>query len=129
MAQEKPRFAFPNVIAVEQLSERGRANLASNPKLVKQVLNHAVKGAINHEGKWDQNPGGPWPIEKLRTGTYKVSHNWGYYNLSLSVSMVDAGSVKIVECASTYFIVETYTNGRLTDAPFMFTLTKVISPR
>jgi hypothetical protein len=121
---------FPHVIVVESLSEQGRANLAGNPKLAAQVANLAATGEVHKEGKtWVKNPGGEWPIEKLSIGKYRVTHNWGYFNLSLSVQIaMSRGTVKILENAPLYFVVETYVDGALTDAPFVFTLTKVISP-
>ena len=119
----------PDVIVVENLSEQGRANLANNPKLVAQLTNASSAGEVHKDGKvWTKNPGGEWPIEKLETGTYKVTHNWGYFNTSLSVQIgLSRGTAKVVENSPTYFVVETYVDGFLTDAPFAFTLTKVIS--
>lgn len=120
---------FPHVIVVENLSEKGRANLTSNPKLAAQVASLASTGEVHKDGKWVKSPSGEWPIQKLSIGKYKITHNWGYYNTSLSVQIgMSRGTVKMIENAPSYFVVETYVDSVLTDAPFVFTLTKVISP-
>lgn len=122
------KMEFPHVIVVESLQDRGRENLSSNEKLVKQITDQAARGVVNKNGTWAQSPG-PWTIQKLYEGNYKIIHNWGYFNISLSVTLIQPiGTFKIIENHPFYFIVNTYLNNKLTDMPFAFTLIKVISP-
>ncbi len=122
------KVEFPKVIVVEQLSEQGRANLASNEKLVQSIVDLASNGIVTKDGKWGLNPGG-WEIEKLGEGSYKVIHNWGYSNVCLSVNLLQTpGITAIKESTPTYFVVETLLDNKPADAPWSFTLTKVISP-
>lgn len=122
------KMEFPGLIVVEQLSDKGRSNLAVSVPLVKQITDQAARGVVTKDGTWAQNPAN-WKIRKLGEGRYQVTHNWGYFNISLSVTLVQSpGVIKIAESNLTAFTVETYLDKQLTDMPFAFTLTKVISP-
>lgn len=122
------KMEFPNLVVVENLQDKGRANLANHQELVKQITDQAARGVVTKEGTWAQSPG-PWEIQKIDQGSYKIIHNWGYFNISLSVTLIQSpGSIKVIENHPTYFVVETYLDAKLTDMPFAFTLIKVISP-
>lgn len=122
------KMEFPHVIVVENLEDKGRINLATNKELVKNIEQQAARGVVTKEGTWAISPG-PWEVQKLSQGSYKVTHNWGYFNVSLSLTLLQQpGTIKATENHPTYFTVETYLEGELTDMPFAFTLVKVISP-
>ncbi len=114
----------PKVIVVEDLDGRGRMNLAHNENLAKVVANQATSGEVHEDGKCSTG----WSVEKPGKGIYKVMHNWGYFNLALSVNATSSkGIAKVLENHPTYFVIETSIDGELHDLPFVFSLTKVIS--
>jgi len=127
---------FPNLLVVENLLEKGRKNLRANPELVKKVQSEAFQGVVDKNGEWGVttqgqilSPGGGWAISKLGIGVYKVTHVQGYYNISLSVSILQSpGTVEVLENHPDYFTVKTSIEGTPYDMPFAFTLIRVISP-
>lgn len=127
---------FPNVLVVEGLQPKGAANLASNHKLVQQIMSEAFKGVVDKDGKWGMTSGGEilspgphWTIEKLETGKYKVTHAQGYLNVALSVTVFqNPGTINVLENHPLYFTVQTSIEGVNYDMPWAFTLVKVISP-
>jgi len=128
-------FEFPNVMSINKLSEEGRAKLATNVPLVRQALNLSYNGVVTEKGEWAVDTKGKilfpgaWKVTKYKN-TYKVEHNLGYTDTSLSVSLLQSpGSFKILEHHPRYFVIETILNGKLTDMAFMFTLNRIISPR
>lgn len=122
------KMKFPSVIAVESLTDLGASNLKNNQELVNKITQEASRGVVAKDGTWAQGIPG-WESQKLTEGSYKITHNWGYFNISLGLTLLQSpGSIKLTENHPTYFIVETYLDNKLTDMPFAFTLTKVISP-
>lgn len=129
------RFDIPHVMSIEKLSEKGAYNLKNVHTLVKEILNRAFNGAVTKEGIWAKTSDGrelspgPWAIQKLGIGAYKLVHNIGYTNTSVNVSILQSpGSIKVLEHHPAYFVVETSIDGTLTDMPFVFSLIRVISP-
>jgi len=127
---------FPKVLVVEDLQEKGMKNLQTNAELVKKITSEAFQGVVDKDGKWGVtttgqvlSPGGGWAISKLDVGLYKVTHAQGYYNISLSVSVLQSpGSIETKENHPEYFVIQTSINGTPYDMPFAFTLIRVISP-
>jgi hypothetical protein len=127
---------YPNLLVVENLLDHGRKNLRANPKLVAQIQREAFQGVVDKNGKWGVTPqgellcpGGGWAISKLGEGLYKVTHAQGYYNISLSTTLLQSpGTIVTLENHPEYFVVQTSINGKPYDMPFAFTLIRVISP-
>ena len=129
MAQEKVMMSFPSVITVELPENKKVSPFAGPlpPTLVKKVVELAYRGVTHRDGSWRVNPA-EWKIHKIEVGNYKIIHNLGYDNTSLSVSLlVQPGSFRVLEHTPTYFTVETTLDRVPTDLDFSFSLTKVIS--
>ena len=124
----KVTMSFPHLITVELPENKKVVPFAGvlPPVLVKKVEELAFRGVTHRDGTWRINPN-EWKIEKLGIGEYKIIHNLGYENLSLSISLlVQPGSFLVKEHTPTYFVVETVLDTIPTDLDFSFTLARVI---
>ena len=125
---EKVLMNFSNVITVELPKDQKVTPFVNvDPRVIQQVLDLSFRGVTHRDGSWRINPQ-DWKIEKPSIGVYKITHNLGYDNCSLSVSLlVSPGSFTIKEHTPTYFIVETLLDKIPTDLDFSFSLSRVIS--
>lgn len=129
MAQEKVTMNFPDVITVELPKDKLVAPFAGliDQKIIKEVLSLTYRGVTHRDGSWRINPG-EWKVEKLGIGKYKVTHNLGYTNTSLGISLlVQPGTFKVIEHGLISFTIETLLDRVPTDLDFSFTLTRVIA--
>jgi len=129
------KMEFPNVLVIDQL-ERVRAEMHKElPGLLQKAVSESFQGVVDASGMWGKNINGgelspgPWTIFKQDVGVYKVIHNQGYMNISLSVSpIVNPCTIQVSENSPNYFVVNTSVEGKPVDLPFAFTMIKVVSP-
>lgn len=99
----------------------------SSVKIINKLLNENFKGTVI-DNVFVLKPSEHWILEKLSTGVYKITHNIGYLNTSLSVSLLfSPGSFEIKEHSPVYFIIQTTLNQKPKDFDFMFTLSRVVA--
>lgn len=92
------------------------------------ILNLSFKGLVNADGTFNQKPGIGWVSQKTGTGTYKIIHNVGKLNTTLSVFLLaQPGSFQVQEHHKDYFVVATLLDKQATDLPVGFVLSPVIS--
>lgn len=116
---------LPHVIAFEHRAQKKQINI-SVPEIAKFVHEISLKGVISKEGKFLMDPGG-MVIEHPSEGVYKIIHNLGYTNTSLSLSILEApGGVQLKEHHPMYFIVEAQEDGKPKDKDWCFTLMKTL---
>lgn len=123
---------FPKSISVELPTDRLVTPFSGDlpADKIQVFLESSYRGAINKNGTWYIEPAAGWKVDLVGLGgaTYKVLHNLGWTNLSLSVSLTEApGSFNIISHSPTEFIVETVEDGIPTPRDWVFTLTRVIS--
>ena len=129
MTDKIQKINFPQVIAMHVQKPKENQTIlpfgTPNQDVIDTIVNAALKGVVKKDGSWHINPG--FIIEKPQIGVYKIYHNLGYKNTSLSVTiLVSPGTINVLEHAPTYFIVETSIDKVPTDLDFAFTLIKVI---
>lgn len=129
----KDQNFFPHVISFEH-----RPKQKENTISVQQVADAiheisldaiheiSLKGVVSKDGKFLFDPGG-MNIEHSSIGVYKITHNLGYTNTSISVSIMEPpGSLLLKEHHPNYFIVEAYLDAQLTDMDWCFTLMRTL---
>lgn len=115
---------FPHVISFEHKPKKEVS--ISVPQVVSAVYDIAFKGLVSKEGKLLIDPGG-MVIEHPSVGVYKITHNLGYTNTSINISIMEPpGSLLLKEHHPNYFAVEAYLDGVLTDMAWCFTLMRTI---
>lgn len=117
----KLNLNFPKVITVELEDNSLNSPIISAPIALK-ILNETFKGVVSKDAKWLVPNNYSWMLEKLEDNLIKVTHNLGYANTSLSVSILTSpGSFSIKEHTPSYFVINT-------NVDFAFSLVKVVSP-
>jgi hypothetical protein len=98
-----------------------------SPEIIAQVLESNFKGTVI-DNNLIESTSPIYKLEKSNIGLYKVIHNIGYTNTSLSVSLlVQPGSFEIKEHSPVSFTLQTTLDGKPKDLDFMFTISRVIS--
>lgn len=116
---------LPQVISVEH-KKTDKVPSVSVPQVVNALHQIALKGVVAKEGKFLIDPGG-FVIEHKNPGEYKIIHNLGYTNVSLSPSIVEGpGTLVIKEHHPMYFVVEISIGQIPTNKDWCFTLMKTI---
>lgn len=119
----KKEVEFPHIISAEL--PKGK-KLSVLPEVAKKLHQISMKGHVSADGKWVTDPGGFF-IVKEKIGVYKIIHNLGYANTSLSVSLVTPpGTLVVKEHSPTQFVVECSLDKKSTDMEWVFTLLRVI---
>lgn len=120
---------FPNVLSVEHKSLPDKKSSVSVPQIAqisKAIFNIALKGVVSKEGKWLIDPGG-FVIEHKDLGEYKIIHNLGYTNVSLSPSILEGpGTLVIKEHHPMYFVIEISLDKQPIDKDWCFTLMRTL---
>lgn len=126
--ERKIKMRYPEIVASHLPKDKKVEPFGKITKeKTKTILSQNYRGVTHKDGGFRVNPGGLFKNEKLSTGVYKVLHQIGYLNISLSVSLlVQPGSFQIKENSPDYFVVETYQDGKLEDLDFTFTLAKIL---
>lgn len=116
---------FPHVISFEHKEIKKEVKTPIQ-EIAAAVHTIAMKGLVSKDGKLLIDPGG-MVVEHPSVGVYKVIHNLGYTNTSINVSIMEApGSLLLKEHHPSYFVVEAYLDGALTDMDWCFTLMRTI---
>lgn len=117
---------FPNVVSFEHKPITDKKPSVSVPNIAKAVFNIALKGVVSKEGKWLIDPGG-FVIEHKNPGVYKIIHNLGYTNVSLSPSILEGpGTLIVKEHHPKYFVIELSLDGQPIDKDWCFTLMRTL---
>ena len=101
----------------------------SSVKIINKILSENFKGTVKDNQLVDiVHP--LWVLQKLGEGHYKIIHNLGLTNISLSISLLEQpGSFELKEHSPTCFQVVTMLDKTSKDLDFMFSITRVISPQ
>jgi hypothetical protein len=120
----KDQSFLPHVISFEHKPKKEVS--VSVPQVAEFVHSIALKGVISKEGKFLLDPGG-MVIEHHSEGVYKITHNLGYANTSLSVSILEPpGGVVVKSHHPMYFEVEVQEDAKPKDKDWCFTLMRTI---
>ena len=97
-------------------------------EVINKILNQNFKGTVKNNSLIESTS--PlFVIEKLNIGLYKIIHNIGYENLTLSIALLaQPGSFEIKEHSPVSFTIQTVLDKVNKDLDFMFSITRVISP-
>lgn len=117
---------FPHVVSFEHKQPTDKKPSVSVPQVVKAVHTIALKGVVSKEGKWLVDPGG-FVIEHKNPGEYKIIHNLGYTNVSLSPSILEGpGTLVIKEHHPKHFVINLSLDGQPIDKDWCFTLMRTL---
>ena len=101
---------------------------AASKAIVSKIVANNFMGTVeNNSLTLAPNPG--FTLEHKGEGLYKVTHNIGWEDTCLSISLlVQPGSFEIKEHGPVSFTIQTMLDRKPKDMGFMFAITRVISP-